>query len=182
MPRFTLKQVSLAAVALLLVAGLAAPATAADADAGYNSDLIKDLASLEEKLVGLAEAIPAEKYSWAPAEGVRGVSGAFMHMAQAQFFFPMQAGIQPPEGIEMGKLEEITDKDQVIATMKTSFEQMRKLVESVPADQLGETQQMFGQEFTKAGVLHAAISHTHEHLGQLIAYARSVGVTPPWSQ
>jgi uncharacterized damage-inducible protein DinB len=27
----------------------------------------------------------------------------------------------------------------------------------------------------------ALVSHEHEHLGQMIAYARSNGVTPPWS-
>jgi uncharacterized damage-inducible protein DinB len=34
---------------------------------------------------------------------------------------------------------------------------------------------------TKRAVLLAALGHTHEHLGQSIAYARAMGITPPWT-
>lgn len=171
---------TLSGLVVFLFGALAAPTFAQSST--YGADLVNDINGLEEKIVGLAEAIPEDKYSWRPSEGVRSVSEALMHAAQANFFFPTTAGIDPPEGIAMGTLEQITAKDEVVSTLKKSFDQIRKMVESTSAEAMGETKKVFGQDMTNAGVLHAAVSHSHEHLGQMIAYARSIGVTPPWSQ
>jgi uncharacterized damage-inducible protein DinB len=159
---------------------LAAP-LAADG-AGYRKDLLADLKSLEDKIVGLAEAIPEEKYSWAPGEGVRTVSQAIMHTAAANYFFPTLMGGSMPEGINPRGFEQITDKATVVKTAKESFAHLRGTIEAATDEQLDSTVNAFGQEMTGAGFLHFAVSHNHEHLGQLIAYARSNSVTPPWSE
>ncbi|HVS12644.1 MAG TPA: DinB family protein [Thermoanaerobaculia bacterium] len=145
----------------------------------YHEDLLADLQQLEEKMVGLAEAIPAEQYSWAPAEGVRTVSQALMHTANANYFFPTLIGAA---AAGKGNLESITDKDQAIAELKGSFAHLRQALEDVGDASMAESIDLFGRKTTVAGTLHAALSHVHEHLGQTIAYARSIGVTPPWSQ
>ena len=176
--RFRLVGLSL----LLLVLAAASPILAqADAPTGFRGDLIRDIGDLEEKVVGLAEAIPADKYGWRPAEGVRSVSEALMHLAGANFFFPTLFGTSPPAGVDVQNLEKITDRDKVVSTVKASFAHLRTLVENTPEDKLDDSIKMFGEDSTVAGGLHAAVSHGHEHLGQLIAYARSVGVAPPWS-
>jgi uncharacterized damage-inducible protein DinB len=170
------------AIVLSIVLALVCLTSAPVSAQSYNADLIADLGQLQSKLVDLAKAIPADKYSWRPSEGVRSVSEALMHAAQANFFFATQVGIQPPENIKMGTLEQITDKDEAISTLEQSFAQIKKMVEAVPADKLTETKEVFGQTMTNAGLLHAAVSHSHEHLGQMIAYARSMDVVPPWSK
>jgi uncharacterized damage-inducible protein DinB len=172
--------VRLSAILLLVVA--AAPTTAqTDAPAGFRGDLLRDIGDLEKKLVGLAEAIPADQYGWRPAEGVRSISEALMHMSAANFFFPTLFGMSPPAGIDLQNLEKITDRDQVVSTVKDSFANLRSLIQQMPDDKLDDPIKMFGQDSTVAGGLHVAVAHGHEHLGQLIAYARSVGVAPPWS-
>ena len=40
---------------------------------------------------------------------------------------------------------------------------------------------MLGQRAAYHTVRLAEVAHAHEHLGQLIAYARMNGITPPWS-
>jgi uncharacterized damage-inducible protein DinB len=40
----------------------------------------------------------------------------------------------------------------------------------------------FGTDTTADGILMRILVHNHEHMGQSIAYARMIGVTPPWSQ
>jgi uncharacterized damage-inducible protein DinB len=50
------------------------------------------------------------------------------------------------------------------------------------AADLDATVELFGQERTKAQVVYLLGTHYHEHLGQSIAYARSIGVVPPWSK
>ena len=152
------------------------------AHADYRGDLLGDLSDLEGKIVGLAEAIPEDQYSWRPSEGVRSVSEALMHTATANYFFPSRLGTQPPEGVNLGGLESITAKDEVVKTLKASFAHLRGAIEGLSDDRLSEDIDTFGgQKATISGFLHFALSHCHEHLGQMIAYARSVGVTPPWS-
>ena len=172
---------ALMALFLLVTAGFSAPAIADDGPS-YTGDLIADLGELEKKIVGLAKAIPADKFSWSPNKDVRTVSQALMHTAGANFFFPTLVGGSIPEGVNPRELESITDKDECIAMLEKSYANLRSMVEGVDESKLGDKVNMFGREATMAGLLHSALSHNHEHLGQMIAYARSVGVTPPWSQ
>ncbi|REJ79625.1 MAG: DinB family protein [Acidobacteria bacterium] len=160
-------------VAVLLVAG---PAIAQD---GLRAELSRDLAQIEEKIVGLADAIPADKYGWAPEEGVRTVSQSLMHTATANFFFASMLGVAAPEGLDLRGLEKVTDKAEVKKLLEQSFDHLGKAIES--AEDLTAPKSYFGQDGTVAGLLHAGLSHNHEHLGQMIAYARSNGVKPPWS-
>jgi hypothetical protein len=82
----------------------------------------------------------------------------------------------------MGQLEQITDKAEVIEMTRKSFAHLRQMVESTPDEKMADTIDLFGRETTLAGMMHVATAHCHEHLGQLIAYARANGITPPWSQ
>jgi uncharacterized damage-inducible protein DinB len=168
---------ALVTLTLVSLALSAWPAAAAD----FRTDLVNDLGQLETKLVGLAKAIPADQYSWRPSEGVRTVSQVLMHAAAANYFYPTLMGATLPEGVNPRGLEEITDKDEVVKTLEASIAFLKGHIEGAADDQMTATVNAFGQEMTRAGLLHGALSHNHEHLGQMIAYARSVGVTPPWS-
>ncbi|MEM1248477.1 MAG: DinB family protein [Acidobacteriota bacterium] len=168
------RPLQLAALALFLSQGTLAQ--------NYRADITVDIEGLEKKLVALAEAIPEDKYSWSPQKGVRSVSQALMHTASANFFFPSLVGVPIPEGINPRELEQITTKDEVVRTLKDSFEQLKKMVTASADRELDEMVNMPGRQTTLAGALHAAVSHSHEHLGQMIAYARSVGTVPPWSE
>ena len=167
---------TLAALLLLLVNGTAAAA------ASYHDDLLGDLALVEQKLVALAEAVPDDRLGWRPSEGVRSFSEALMHAANAHYFFARQVGVDPPAGLDVAGLEAITGKKEVLAALEAAFDQAEKMVEATRDRPLEETVEVYGREYTIAGVLHGAVSHSHEHLGQLIAYARSMGIVPPWSQ
>jgi uncharacterized damage-inducible protein DinB len=165
------------------VAALALPAVAVDAPtSGFRAELLGDLDALEKKIVGLAEAIPEEKYSWRPAEGVRTVSEAIMHVAGANFFFPTLVGTKVPEGVNPRELEKITDKAKVIETLKQSYAHLKTTITELPDARLDEAMKLFGRDSSVRGALYVAATHNHEHLGQLIAYGRSVGVKPPWSE
>ena len=66
----------------------------------FRVEYLQQLKTVEEKIVGLAEAIPAEKYSWRPMEGVRSVSEVFAHIAGGNFMLPSMAGVKVPEDID----------------------------------------------------------------------------------
>lgn len=163
-------------VALTLLVG---PAFAGGA---YQSDLKNDLGQLETKIVSLAESFSAENLAWGP-EGVRTSSQVMMHIAGANFFFAGNLFKQaPPEGINPQQLEAITDQAQIVEVLKKSFASAYAAIDSVPDDQLMTTFPMFGRDTTKAAALAQMVAHSHEHLGQLIAYTREMGVVPPWSK
>jgi uncharacterized damage-inducible protein DinB len=172
--------VTLAAVALFATA--LAPAIAAQdemenmATAAY----VRNLEFVGGRVVQLAEAIPQEDYGWRPMEGVRSVSEAIMHIAAANYFFAGRMGTETPEGVDPGSMEEITDKAEVVTALEASLDHLAKAYDGI--GEVHAEADIFGNPGTVEDMMLVAIGHAHEHFGQLIAYARSNGVTPPWSQ
>lgn len=150
------------------------------------SEYLADLTMVHDKIVALANAIPADKYAWRPVPGVRSVSEVLMHVAGEWYLIgPMSVGAKPPADFgvpreAMAKLEQLTAKDEVLAQLEKSWAHSRAAIESAdPAALLGR------YEPAKMSLARAALrvaGDQHEHLGQLITYARAVGVTPPWSK
>jgi uncharacterized damage-inducible protein DinB len=154
----------------------------APATADLRALTLQDLKDSEEKLTSLAEAIPTDKYGWRPAEGVRSVSEVFMHVANANFFFPTFWGVQTPASVKGQNLEKsVTEKAKVVETLKDSFAHLEKAVEGISDEEMTKTFNFFGQQMSMSALLLHVANHEHEHLGQSIAYARMNGVMPPWS-
>ena len=176
------------ALILILAAAVALPAVAQDQESaeaeltGYLADFEGDFDFSNGRIVELAEAIPADKYGWRPAEGIRSVSEVFVHTAGANFFFAGQFGVDMPEGFGMDAEQKVTAKDDVIAMLKKSQEHIHKATAKATEKDLDEKVMMFGRDRSWRSVLMIVSGHGHEHLGQAIAYARSNGVAPPWSQ
>src|SRR5436305_9064865 len=63
---------------------------------GYRSEVMAEVMVQEDKFLRLANAIPAEKYTWRPAEGVRSVAEVFMHVATANYNLYKLVGTPPP--------------------------------------------------------------------------------------
>jgi len=136
----------------------------------------------EEQIIGLAEAFSEDQYDWSPGEGVRSVGEALMHVAQANYFFLTKLGFDPPEGLDMMNLGSVTGKDNILEEVKNSFAYAKELIPQVESDQLSETVEFPFGEFSKMSTLLILMEHSGEHKGQLIAYARSNGIVPPWSE
>lgn len=151
----------------------------------FQSEVATDLRAVAEKYVSLAQAMPASAYDWRPEEGVRSVSEVFMHVTGANMGLPnMFMGVTPPEGYGrdwFGSAEDISQKDEVVGHLRTSFDHLISTVEGLSDADLQRSVTVFGRETNWMGAAMLLQTHTHEHLGQAIAYARSNGVTPPWS-
>lgn len=168
----------------LLVAAfpVAAPVAAQDRPAGARGEVLGYLADAEQKMIALAEAIPAEKYTWRPAEGVRSVSELFLHMVAASYAIPRQWGYAPPEGFApQGFERSTTDKAAIVEHLRKGFAHCRSAVLAVADADLDKPMRMFGNDTTQRGALILLAGHAREHLGQAIAYARVNGVVPPWT-
>jgi uncharacterized damage-inducible protein DinB len=137
----------------------------------------------EDKFLRLAEAIPAEKYTWRPAPDVRSIAEVFLHVASANYNLYKLVGTPPPSTVDLKTLEKsTTDKAKVIATLKDSFAHARKAITDMPDANLEKTLDWFGGKNTQRGILLFIVRHAAEHLGQSVAYARSVGIVPPWTE
>lgn len=178
-----------AALLIALMFAFAAPLRAQTSE-GLMGDLLEDLGQVQAKIVGLAKAMPATAFDWRPGEGVRSTGETLAHVAADNYFIPAALGIAPPAETAINKDYQSTlafekramTRDQVIAELEKSFGFLKQSMTGFPAARLDATIDAFGQKMTNRGLWIAAITHLHEHLGQLIAYARSNKVTPPWSK
>ena len=164
------------------VIGLASAAAgqAPGAPKGVRADMLMQLDDAASKLEQLAGAIPEDKLAWRPAQGVRSVGEVVMHVTGGNYYLPTFAGVKAPADAPQG--ENAADRATAIAQMKRSFDHVRAAIRAVSDADLDKPTTMFGQQTTYRNVYLTTVTHAHEHLGQLIAYARSNGVTPPWSR
>jgi uncharacterized damage-inducible protein DinB len=158
---------------------------------GVMGDLLRDVADVETKIVGLAKALPAAAYEWRPGKNVRSTGEVLMHVAADNYFLPAAMGIVPPAGTGIvGKdyktaaafEKRAMTRDQIVAELEKSFAFLKKSMQDTPDAKLDGALDVFGQKMTHRGLWITTATHLHEHLGQLIAYARSNNVTPPWSK
>ena len=151
------------------------------------SEMLADLAVVRDKYVQLAEAMPESDYGWRPAEGVRSVSEVYMHIVSANFGIVMGAlQAPPPESADpawydFANAESISDKATIVEALGASFDYVAEVIEGTSDARLQEAVNLFGGDSSVRGALMLVATHCHEHLGQSIAYARTNGVTPPWS-
>jgi len=156
------------------------PAAEAPAATGeFRDEVLSRLGTLQERIVSLAEAMPQDKYTWRPAEGVRSVSELNAHIAGANFGLASTFGASAPEGAVPGN--DVTDKAAITAALTASFAHLKGAIQGVSASSADEKVNLFGQEMTTRQALWTLTEHLSEHLGQGIAYARVNGVVPPWN-
>jgi uncharacterized damage-inducible protein DinB len=190
-PRRAARAATLAAALLLLPSARqlhAQGATATDAAIALRSAFVADLDSTQAKFLALAEAIPADKYAWRPAAGVRSIGEVFKHVASEYYVYtPMSQGATPSPVVGRGReafqqFEAAATKDDVLKHLKEGFAFARQAVNGVEPANLVGVRKIYGRDFTIAQTSLLMAGDLHEHLGQLIAYARMNGVKPPWTR
>jgi len=181
-------------VRLATIAALASALTlsvAAQKPQGLIGDLSKDVSDVQTKIVGLAKAIPASAYDYKPSPEVRSTGEVFMHVAADNYFMPAALGIAPPAATGINGQDYKTaaafekkkmSRDEIIAELDKSFAFLTTAMNGVTDAKLEAPLEIFGQKSTGRAIWVSTTTHLHEHLGQLIAYARSNKVTPPWSK
>ncbi len=169
----------------LLFLGLASSTFAAHHEKPlFVETFLKSYTGETNKLVNLAEEFSDEGMQWRPADGIRSVREAILHVASANYFIAGRfLGAKMPEGLNPREFDKkIKTKSEAVQTLKESIQFVKDAVAAMDEAALAEPIKLFGQDSTRMGAVFAVGGHAYEHLGQLIAYARSSGVVPPWSQ
>jgi uncharacterized damage-inducible protein DinB len=145
---------------------------------GYDGEWLH----VSQQLIALAEATPADKFAWRPAPGVRSTSEVYMHIAIANFYLLSITGPKMPAEIKEDTEKTVTSKAEVINWLKRSLEAVKEAHLAVKPKDLERKVHVADRDATVDGMYLRIIVHANEHMGQLIAYARMTGVTPPWSK
>jgi len=162
-------------------------------DAEREKHALQVLAKLTEKvIVSAADAMPADKYGFAPADGefngVRTFGQMVKHLSATNYILAAAAlGEEPPAdaGDEVGP-EAVRTKDEVLRYLKASFANLDKAIEAIgqkstpvkssPISPLKST------EATRLALVVESLVHAFDHYGQMVEYLRTNGVVPPASR
>ncbi len=168
---------------LLLLLFCLSPAVAQTIPEGIGQGYDGELKHVTNQLLALAEATPTDKFAWRPAPGVRSTSEVYMHIAIANFYFLSVVGKQtmPPE-IKPGFEKSVSAKADVISWLKRSLDAASEARAKESPKELERKVDFLKRSTTAGDVYLRLIIHCNEHMGQLVAYARMTGTTPPWSK
>ena len=154
------------------------PGTVVSPSATYE----KLLSGMEKEFVDLAEAMPAEKYDFAPPvsfgdfKGVRTFAQQVKHVAVAnEYYFHDPA---TPLVDNRAEIEGLKTKAEIVKELKDSFGEAHKYVAAITA----ENAFVMTQSGTRAGMTAFGIAHFMDHYGQLVEYLRMNGIVPPASR
>jgi uncharacterized damage-inducible protein DinB len=165
---------------------------------GFRGEYLWEFDFAEKQLLALAEAFPAERYAWRPAETARSVSEVLVHVGAGGHMLLALLGVKAEPDL-YGKLEgegmaramamferneslgkTMTDKADVLALVRKSLDAMRTAFTETSDAELDRPVVFSGESTTVRRFYMRALCHLHEHMGQLIAYARAMGLPAPW--
>ena len=147
----------------------------------------EDIDGLQKKLMALAKAVPANKLSWRPMEGTRSFHDVFAHVAAegntetAMFGGKLPAGSLADFDAEEARLSKLPD-DQLIAAVDKSMQSLSATLAGLSLDKMNTSIIYYGQPTLPRIAATYTLNDLHEHLGQLVSYARMNQIVPPWSK
>jgi uncharacterized damage-inducible protein DinB len=141
-----------------------------------------DLDLVNKKILQLAETIPQDKYAWRPAPDARSFAEVFLHISGERYFILGLGGATPPAGFNGKDYEKsTTDKTKIIEELNKSWDYTKAQINSMSNADFAKLLPKLGPEANAGDVIYILVADQHEHLGQLVSYARENGVTPPWT-
>jgi len=187
--RFSLPALAvMAGLAGFFTAPLAAQAVSNSAEfEAWRKVQKEDIDGLREKFMALAKAVPANKLGWRPMEGTRSFHDVFAHVAAegntetAMFGGKLPAGSLADFDAEEARLGKLPD-DQLIAVMDKAMQSLSATLAGLSLDKMNTSITYYGQPALPRIATTYTLNDLHEHLGQLVSYARMNQIVPPWSK
>lgn len=179
-----MKRILIFCITMLFVSFITQRATAQsqETDNNFKQQFLRHF-NYTSRVLSLAEAMPADTYSWQPGEGVYSVAKVYAHIARYNFLYlESSLGIPAPKDVNLETIKSITKKEEVVAVLERSIEHVKSAIQQMPNSKLSEPTELYGQSVNGQAVLMQLITHYSEHAGQAIAYARMNDIVPPWNQ
>jgi len=152
--------------------------------------LNRSVSGVEGEFVPAVEAMPEEKFSYAPTngefKGVRTFAEQAKHVAAVNYM--VGAAIleeKPPVDVggESGP-DAVKSKAEVLKYLKDSFAYLHKAVGTInESNLLAPIKSPFGGgTTTRLGMAVLIVGHCFDHYGQIVEYLRTNGIVPPASR
>jgi hypothetical protein len=182
--------------ALILMVGLACLVTAPVAAQAVSTSAEfetwrkvqkEDIDGLRNKFMALAKAVPANKLRWRPMEQTRSFHDVFAHVAAegntetGMFGGKLPAGSLADFDAEEARLGKLPN-DQLIAAMDSSMQSLSTTLAGLSLDKMNTSIIYYGRPTLPRIATTYTLNDLHEHLGQLVSYARMNQIVPPWSK
>jgi hypothetical protein len=185
-----MKKLLLATFVLLL--GLGASVTGAwsqDAAADHTApsydmkaQSLQDLEGVQNKMVALANALPADKLTWRPSSDSRSFAEVFLHVSGERYGILGLMGTPPPAGFDAKTYEKsTTDRAKIVDELNKSWEFTKTAINGMTNADFARLIPKLGPQANARDVMYILVADAHEHLGQSIAYARENAIVPPWT-
>lgn len=143
---------------------------------------LADLENVQQKFVALANALPADKLTWRPTSDSRSFAEVFLHVSGERYGILGLGGATPPEGFEAKTFEKsATDRTRIVAELNKSWEFTQKTINGMSNADFAKLLPKLGPQANAGDVVYILVADAHEHLGQVVAYARENGIVPPWT-
>ncbi len=141
-----------------------------------------DLEAVNKKCVDLAQALPSEKLTWRPSPDTRSFAEVFLHVAGERYAILGMMGANPPNGFKARDFEKsTTERDRIVEDLNDSWAFASKTITGMSNADFAKPLPKLGPQANEGDVVYILVADAHEHLGQLIAYARQNGIVPPWT-
>jgi uncharacterized damage-inducible protein DinB len=142
----------------------------------------------EEEFMGVAKAMPADKYGFAPPstngakyEGVRTFAQEVAHVSQANYYFASTIlGEKMPA--DAGAISKLTTKDELLKAAADSFAYAHKAAATITPQNAYVAIDGVDGLHTRAVIASFIAAHGYDHYGQMVEYLRMNGIVPPGSK
>lgn len=144
----------------------------------------KLLTGIEKEFVSAAEAMPADKFDFAPPatagdfKGVRTFGGQVKHVAESNYYFFGGGMSEADIKAKSDAIEKLTTKADIIQALKDSLTTAHTFIEGTTAQNAFVTT----ANGTRGGMAAFGIAHMMDHYGQMVVYLRMNGIVPPASR
>lgn len=187
-----MKQIKLIAVAMMLLmcsSFAAAQMSKTESQPTVTSVFDQGVSSLEREFVPAAEAMPADKYSFAPTngdfKGVRTFAQQVKHVATTNFHLgAVVMGEKPPAEAGTGDNgpDSIQSKEQILKYLKDSFIYLHKAMKTITEKNMFDTVKAPWGNTTRLNLAVLLLAHPMDHYGQMVEYLRMNSIIPPASR
>jgi uncharacterized damage-inducible protein DinB len=144
----------------------------------------KLLGGIEQEFVSAAEAMPEDKFNFAPAasagdfKGVRSFAAQVKHVAGSNYYFFGGSMTEAEAKAKEDSIDKLTSKADIIKALKDSFTQAHTYVNGITDENVF----VMTASGTRGGMATFGISHIMDHYGQMVVYLRMNGIVPPASR
>lgn len=166
----------------------------------FQQEYLAELEIAETQLLAVADAVPGDSYGWRPVLGARSFSAVLVHIAVGNLLLLYRAGEQIPAVTNLyGSIEgqpvervvaiirknvalegTIVAKSEVVDLLRRSFQAVAEAMAGVTPNDLEVRGNFFGKPEAVRRLYLRMLAHSHEHMGQAIAYVRFMGCKVPW--